>query len=359
MGLTVIGEMSTATLQVLDQEGKQCQREVENVNCELVSSDGLSRVVGTVKRRGGSEYELSYRPQRRGTHKLHIRVEERHVSGSPMAVVVHPKEYTAIRTIEGLETPWGIAFNDRGEIIVVEYGGHCISIFSANGVKIKSFGSEGSGPGHLNDPTGVAVDSRRNILACDQMNNRIQKFSPDGTAIMSVGKEGSGPVQFQYPVGIAVHPHTGKVYVADGDNHRIQILNEDMTYCSSFGSKGSGNGEFNEPHDLAFSSDGSVLVADYFNHRIQVFTQDGVFLRQIGKEGEGDGELSNPMSVAVDAADTVYIPELGNKRISLFTKEGKFLKSFKLLDSHPYGVALNKDGLLHISYADAKCIKVL
>ena len=360
MGLTVIGETSTATLQVLDHEGKQCQREVENVNCELVSSDGLSRVVGTVKRKGGNEYELSYRPQQhRGTHKLHIRVEGRHVSGSPMAVVVHPKEYTAIRTIKGLKLPWGVAINDRGEIIVVEFGGHCISIFDVNGVKIKSFGSIGSGPGQLHYPVGVTVDSRRNILVCDQKNHRIQKFSPDGTAIMSVGTQGSGPLQFQNPYGIAVHPHTGKVYVADTDNHRIQILNEDMTYCSSFGSKGSGNGEFNGPHDLAFSSDGSVLVADCYNHRIQVFTQDGVFLRQFGKEGKGDGELRNPMSIAVDAIDTVYIAEYGNKRISLLTKEGKFLKSFKPLDSHPYGVALNKDGLLHISYADTKCIKVL
>ena len=359
MGLAVVGETSTATLQVLDQEGKQCQREVENVNCELVSSDGLSRVVGTVKGKGGNEYELSYRPQHRGTHKLHIRVEGRHVSGSPMTIVVHPKEYTAIRTIEGLKTPWGIAVNDRGEIIVVEFNGHCISIFDVNGVKIKSFGIYGSGPGQLHSPVGVTVDSRTNILVCDQVNDRIQKFSPDGRAIMSVGTHGSGPVQFQYPFGIAVHPHTGKVYVADRLNHRIQILNEDMTYCSSFGSKGSGNGEFNEPHDLAFSSDGSVLVADRYNHRIQVFTQDGVFLRQFGKKGGGDGELSNPMCIAVDAVDTVYIAEYGNKRISLFTKEGKFLKSFKPFDSSPYGVALNKDGLLHVSYADTKCIKVL
>ena len=116
-------------------------RSIENVNCELVSSDDLSRVVGIVKRRGGNEYELSYRPQRRGTHKLHIRVEGRHVSGSPMTVVVHPKEYTAIRTIEGLKGAWGIAVNDREEIIVVEYSGDCISTFSTNGVKIKSFGS--------------------------------------------------------------------------------------------------------------------------------------------------------------------------------------------------------------------------
>ena len=362
MGIAVIGETSTATLQVLDQEGKQCQQEVENVNCELVSSDGLSRVVGIVKRRGGSEYELSYQPQRRGTHKLHIRVEGRHVSGSPMTVVVHPKEYTAIRTIEWLnsnEAPWGIAFNDRGEIIVVEFSEHCISIFSANGVKIKSFGSKGSGPGQLHNPIGVTVDSRRNILVCDLFNHRFQKFTPDGTAIMSVGTQGSGPLQFQSPYGVAVHPHTGKVYVADTDNHRIQILNEDMTYCSSFCSRGSGNGELNQPYDLAFSSDGSVLVADRNNHRIQVFTQDGVYLRQFGKKGEGDGELSNPMSIAVDAVDTVYIAEYGNKRISLFTKEGKFLKSFKPLDSCPYGVALNKDGLLHVSYADARCIKVL
>ena len=53
-----------------------------------------------------------------------------------------------IKTIGGVNQPWGVAINQRGDIIVAdhEYGGdHCVSIFSPAGEKVKSFGSYGTG----------------------------------------------------------------------------------------------------------------------------------------------------------------------------------------------------------------------
>ena len=358
VGCADIGETATTTLLAMDQEGQECQRALEDVNSELVSSDGSVRVAAEVKGRGGNKYEISYRPQRRGQHHLHIRVEGRHISGSPFSVVVQPKELTAIRTIEGLKGPWGAALNDRGEMVVAEYGGHCISIFSANGENIKSFGGRGSGLGQLQNPIGVTVDGQGNILVCDYGNNRIQKFSSSGTVMKSVGTRGSGPLQFNLPYGIAIHPHTNKVYVADTDNHRIQVLNEDLTFFSNFGSRGSNNGQFSQPHDLAVDSDGNVYVADRYNHRIQVFTKDNRYLRQFGKQGQGDGELSNLIGVAIDAGDTVYVADHSNRRISLFTKEGQFLRSFISLNSAPYGIAFDNNGLIYVTYANSNCIKV-
>ena len=356
--VAVVGETATTTLLAMDQEGQECQRALEDVNSELVSSDGSVRVTAEVKGRGGNKYEISYRPQCRGQHHLHIRVEGRHISGSPFSVVAQPKELTAIRTIEGLNLPWGVAVNDRGEIIAAEFWGDCISIFSANGEKIKSFGNQGSGPGQLYGPTGVTVDGEGNILMCDYGNHCIQKFSSSGTVMKSVGTHGSGPLQFNNPYGIAIHPHTNKVYVADTYNHHIQVLNEDLTLSSSFGSEGSNSGQFINPRDVTFDSDGNVYVADTGNHRIQVFTKDNRYLREFGKRGEEDGELSQPYGVAMDTGDTVYVAEWGNRHISLFTKDGQFLRSFKPFDSAPYGIALDRNGLIYVTYKDAKCIKV-
>ena len=357
VGLAVVGETSTATLQVLDHEGKQCQREVENVNCELVSSDGLSRVVGTVKRRGGNEYELSYRPQHRGTHKLHIRVEGRHVSGSPMKVVVHPKDYEATKVVEGFSGAHGIAVDSKGEIYVAECDGNCVSVINAEGKRINSFGKQRSDLGQLQNPIGVAADGKGNILVSDGKNHRIQKMAADGTTFKSVGTRGSGPQQFEWPHGIAVHPNTLRVYVADKDNHRIQVLKEDMTFAGHFGSRGADNGQFSGPYDISFDSDGNVYVTDHYNHRVQVFTKKGEYLRQFGEEGAQDGQLSSPTGIALDAADNVYVTELANKRISLFTKEGIFLKHFKPIDSAPYGIAIDSNGLIYITYDN--CIELL
>ena len=60
----------------------------------------------------------------------------------------------------------------------------------------------------------------------------------------------------------------------------------------------------------------------------------------------------------MDTGDTVYVAEYGNRRISLFTKEGQFLRSFKPFDSEPFGIALDKNGLIYVTYGNAKCIKV-
>ena len=34
------------------------------------------------------------------------------------------------RTIDSVAEPWGVAINQRGEVVVVEGGGHCVSVFS-------------------------------------------------------------------------------------------------------------------------------------------------------------------------------------------------------------------------------------
>ena len=93
-----------------------------------------------------------------------------------------------IKTIGGLNRPWSVTVNQRREIIVVEYGGHCISIFSPSGEKIRTFGRGGSAQGQLGYPRGVAVYGDGNILVVDRDNHRIQKFTADGKFLTAVGQ---------------------------------------------------------------------------------------------------------------------------------------------------------------------------
>ena len=156
----------------------------------------------SVKKTEDSQYEISYQPQptSRGRHQLHIKVEGEHIKGSPFAVTVKlpvQKLGTPIKTITGVKYPWGVAVNQRGDVIIADSGGHCISIFSPTGEKIRSFGSEGSGHGQFTAPRGVAVDGDGNILVVDMLNSRIQKFTSDGMFNKTVGK------RFNNPMGIA------------------------------------------------------------------------------------------------------------------------------------------------------------
>ena len=343
-----LGKRATAVIHVVDLKGKACSTPVESLICELVSESTGEKIDCSVKKaKASGQYEISYQATSRGRHQLHIKVEGDHIKGSPFPVTVKlpiEKFGTSIKTISGVKYPWGVAFNSKGNIIVAEYYGHCISIFNPKGEKIKSFGSRGSGRGQLNSPEGVAVDDGDNILVSDYGNNRIQKFTCCGKFIAAV--------KINNPVGIAIHPQRKNVYVVKYSDYCIQILNPDLTFSSSFGSYGSGDGQFNAPFDVAFDSTGNVYVVDYSIDHIQVFTAEGKFLRKFEKHG--GKQLT---SVTIDSEDVVYVTDYSNQCVSVYSRKGKFLTSFGTRGtgpgqfSNPRGIAVDKNGVVYVADA--------
>ena len=288
-----------------------------------------------VKEANVGQHEVSYQPSSQGRHQLHIKVKGKH------------------KIISGVKEPWGVAVNNNEEILVAEGGRHCISIFNPTREKLRSFGSQGSGPGQFREPYGVTVDDDGNILVADSGNHRIQKFTSDNKYITSVGGYGSNHLQFMFPVSVSFSPITKKVVVSDFFNHRVQILNPDLTFNSSIGSEGSGNGEFSHPHDIAFDSAGNMYVVDTGNDRIQVFNLKGEYLWQFGKRGKSDGELDAPTSIYID--NIMYVTEVTNHRVSLFTLKGEFLTSFGSGGDgpgqfdHPCGITVDKQGTIYVA----------
>ena len=355
--IAVLGEAATATVHLVDQEGREYPYPVD-VTCELVSRDGSSQVRGEVEKVGESKYEISYRPQRSGQHQLHIRVEDVNIARSPFTISAFTT--TPTNTIADLTQPWGVAVNERGQIVVTTMCTKCpVTIFDANGVKVKSLGSSGSGPCQIYIPAGVAITATGDILVCDQVCNRIYLFSPEGEIKKCVGTKGSGRLQFNLPSAIAVHPHSNMIYVTELFNQRVQILYPDLKFSKNLGSKGSGNGQFNCPYGICFDSTGNVYVTDNANHRVQVFTARGKYIRQFGKKGGGEGELDQPVGIAIDSSDIVYVVERGNHRISLFTRDGLFLRSFGTREKGQKefthlltGIAVDKGGRIYITDQD-------
>ena len=365
--VATVGEQATAILHAMDADGKECEQPLVNTSCELVSDAGGPTVKAAIQKKEKNKHTISYQPTHRGRHQLHIKVEGVPIRGSPFGVVarlpIH-KLGTPIKTIGGLNRPWGVAVNQRGEIIVAENSGHCVSILSSIGEKIRTFGSWGSAQGQFNKPRGVSVDGDGNILVVDGNSHHIQKFTAGGKFLTTVGQYGSKHLEFSYPTGVTINHRNRKVYICDGGNHRIQILNADLTFSSSFGSQGGGDGQFYCPWDVALDSTGNVYVADSGGHRIQVFTAKGKFLRKFGKKGSGDGELNWPSSVSIDSEDIVYVTEYHNHRVSMFTSEGQFLRSFGTNGAgpgqfnRPCGITVDRDGLVYVSDPDNHRIQI-
>ena len=348
-----VGEKSTAILQTMDFSSEPCSRPIKSLECDLVSEITGSRVIGNVERRKENQYEIGYRPTVKGKHQFHVKVEGQHIRGSPFSVAVKlpvEKLGNPILTIDRVKGPWGVAVNQRGEVVVTEWDGHCVSVFSQCGKKLRSFGTEGSGHGQFKYPGGFTVDSEGNILVADRGNHRIQKFTTTGEFLTAVGTEGSGPLQFNDPSDVTFNATNNKVYVVDRWNYRVQVLNSDLTFSSTFGKEGSGKGQFDYPWSIACDSTGNVYVADSSNHRIQVFTAGWKFLRMFGRRGEGRGELYCPAGITVDTNDIVYVSEYVNGRVSMFTCEGQFVTSFGRNGegTSPVGLAVDNCGVVYV-----------
>lgn len=366
--VAAIGEISTVSLQVVNFKGKPCEEPLKSLECELTSEMTSARTRGTIARQGPSKYEISYQPTIKGRHMLHIKIRRRHVKGSPFKVAVKSsvkKFGRPILTIAGVDGPLGVAINQMGEVVVVEQKGHCISVFSPRGEKLRSFGTHGSSLGQFISPCFVAVDRGGNILVTDKNNHRIQKFTAQGHFLAAVGAMGTKQLQFRYPRGIALNPHNNKVYLSDL-NHRVQVLNSNLTFSGTFGKEGSGKGNLNSPWGIAHDSTGKVYIADSSNHRIQVFTAEGKFLKTFGRRGEelyyhqGKGELDFPVGIAVDSSGLVYVSE-NNLGVTVFTSEGEFVTSVKWKGQamEPSGLAVDDNGVVYVCDYRNNCIVVL
>ena len=353
--VATVGEQATATLHAINGDGKECEQPLVNTSCELVSDSGGPTVKAAVEKKEKNKYTISYQPTHRGRYQLHVKVEGVPIRGNPFAVIVVKNLSIPTKTISGLNAPLGVAVNWKRETIVAECSGHCISIFSSNGEKIRTFGSRGSAQGQFSRPHGVAVDGDFNILVTDEDNHHIQKLTPEGTFVAAAGQRGNKHLEFSSPVGVAINHRNKKVYICDRGNNRIQILNADLTFSSTFGSYGSDDGQFNFPWDVALDGTGNAYVADSDGHCMQVFTAEGKFLRKFGKKGSGDGELYCPTSVSIDSDDIVYVTERDNHRVSMFTSEGQFLRSFGTKGegpgqfNKPCGIIVDRDGLVYVS----------
>ena len=360
----IVGERSTNIIQVVNIKGDLCKGIIKSLDCEITSEIKGITAHCSVKRNVEGQYEISYMPMIKGRHQLHIKVEDEHIRGSPFSVAVTSSSLkldVSMLTIGELVKPWGVVTTRHGEIVVSEMSKHCISVFSPNGEKLRSFHTYGYGEyGELtSEPRGLTVDSEGNILVADCKNHRIQKFTVEGHFIKAVGTHGSGDLQFSSPSRIEYNSSNNKFYVADG-NCRVQILNSDLTYCGTFGGPGTGMGLFHSDYILggiACDSTGNVYVTDLGNTRIQVFTPEGELLRMFGKCGCGEGELYCPDGIAIDSNDLIYVSENGNQRISVFTSTGQFVTSRGGLN-RPRGLTVDDCGLVYVCNTENMCVQV-
>jgi DNA-binding beta-propeller fold protein YncE len=138
-----------------------------------------------------------------------------------------------------LVDPRAVAIDGRGNLYILERGGHALRVVDKSG-KIRTVAGTGkpgdSGDGgdarlaRMNGPKHLCTDARGNVLIADTENHRIRIYRPDNGTIRTVagtGKKGvkglGGPpaeAELSQPHGVTVGPG-GILFIADSSNNRI------------------------------------------------------------------------------------------------------------------------------------------
>ena len=181
----------------MSASNKPSKLSAASTSCELVSEIAGTKTRGSVERKGQSnEYEISYQPTIKGRHQLHIKVEGQHIRGSPFSVSARSpveKLGTAILTIGGLQDPTGVALNQRGEIVVTEWGGIVLLCLAPmerdlDLLELKAL---------ARDSSCVLKEWRwmikETFLSLITYNNRIQKFTAQGKFLKAVNTQSIRP----------------------------------------------------------------------------------------------------------------------------------------------------------------------
>lgn len=321
-----VNELCTIRLTIMNIRHDLCKESsIISKECVLVSNSTRAKTIGEIKKIEQGRYRVSYYPTTTGRHNLHLKLNGKHIRGSPFSVLVKPQDTK-------LKGACGIAFGLEDEAVVVcEEDGHCVSILNSSGKRVLSFGY-GHGKKQLNAPCGLAVDWMGNILVADSGNHRIQRFTARGKPLQSVGSKGNRQLEFNSPCDIAINPGSHIVYIVERGNHRVQLLNSDLTYAGKFGKHGFEHGNFNNPCGIACTGSGTVLVVDrgWRIAPIQEFTAKGKFLRAFNT----CPTIMNTsrVSIATDSRNLVYLT--ANADIFVFTAEGRHIENLSIPDHY-------------------------
>ena len=191
-----------------------------------------------------------------------------------------------------------------------------------------------SNPGHM------VVDAVGNIYVSEITNHRIRKITPDGQVTTLAGStfgfaDGNGSsAKFNGPSGMAIDQN-GNIYVADPGNNRIRIvtpLGRVFTYAGN-ATKGSSNGQgtaaqFAVPSGVAMDASYNLYVTDFENHLIRKIAPAGHVTTLAGStQGTADGtgagaQFSHPYGIAINRDGDLIVSDYGSHRLRKVTPAG-------------------------------------
>ena len=205
-----------------------------------------------------------------------------------------------------LTNPHLLWIDAQDHLYVADADSHTIRCFDPQGTLVQTWGTPGE-PGApdqpFNQPTKAMRGPSGDLYVTDGYGQfRVHRFSAEGALLKSWGSEGTGPGQFALPHGLWVDREE-RVWVADRENDRIQRFDAEGHYLDEWT-------DVKRPMDIFITSDGTVFVTEAPS-RVSIFDLEGSLLARWGEDGSAPGQFADhPHSIWVDDEDSLYIGEV-------------------------------------------------
>lgn len=167
-----------------------------------------------------------------------------------------PPEY---EVVEGHYDYRGIAVDVDGRVYLTALDLGSIFVFAADGRYLATWGSQGSGPGQMNQPFRLLFDANGVLFVADRGNGRIQRISRDGSFLPPLELPGLNFVDFGFD-------RAGNIYCLDA-NYGVRVYDTAFHELGHWNDLGPGE-TFHHARFLVLDANDNVYVADQGPKRI-------------------------------------------------------------------------------------------
>lgn len=303
-----------------------------------------------------------------------------------------------------LISPFGVDFDHRANLYLVEMTGHRVRRLDASG-RLTLFGGTGEkgdtgdgGPATAATFNGIhnlAISREGDVYLADTWNNRVRKIDARNGRVSTVA--GTGEKGFSGDGGLATAAQFGGIYcvslnpagtellLADLDNRRIRAVDLGSGKVRTVAGDGTRGvptdgakavaGPLVDPRAVIADKNGRIYILERSGNALRVVERDGTIRTVAGVSGKaglsGDGDdarratLNGPKHLCLDENGDVLIADTENHVVRRYLpRDGRIVRvagagrkgsrgvggpPLELELNQPHGVYVHSDGSLYIS----------
>jgi sugar lactone lactonase YvrE len=262
----------------------------------------------------------------------------------------------------GLNNPFGVAFNDQGEMLIAEYEGGRLWKYAKN-ADLQQLAKDTPFNGMHN----LVRTQDGQIYISDTRANYIRKLDENTgkvTIVCGTGESGyngddipASQAMLNDPISISLSPDDKRLYIADIRNRRVRYIDLASGIIRAVAGNGASEVPIQgavakespllDPRGVAEDSQGNVYILSRRGHALRVARPNGRIytVAGTGKPHAANGPallagLKGPKHICIDTDGSVVIADAENHLIKRYDPISKTLMT--VLDHGPGGTSLNR-----------------